>query len=204
MLRNAPSRAASVGSPEMARGRSGLEYEPNQSGLLPWDNAAPSSSLNEAFRGSIGGHSHHSVEFPVMDTNIERRSLSGSRRDSPVASGRESPALPASLGEGHIDDFRFSVDGENNLDELVETQRSEAPWEKLEKNANNFLAFLKMKVNLAGNAGVTLDDMVGSEKTTHIAASAFHCCLVLATKSLIRVEQAAPFGCISLTVTADE
>lgn len=34
-----------------------------------------------------------------------------------------------------------------------------------------------MKVNLAGNAGVTLDDMVGSEKTTHIAASAFHCCL---------------------------
>ena len=40
----------------------------------------------------------------------------------------------------YIRELISTVDGDENLDEWVETQRSEAPWEKLEKNANNFLA----------------------------------------------------------------
>lgn len=83
-----------------------------QSGLFPWDGAAPSSSFHDGFVGSMAnrGSRRGSVEIDVADTNVALRSLSGSRRGS-ITSGQRgigSPALPASLADVPLDDFEFS------------------------------------------------------------------------------------------------
>jgi hypothetical protein len=37
--------------------------------------------------------------------------------------------------------------------------------------------FTKMQLNLKGDDELTLDDMIASVKTAHVAANAFYCCL---------------------------
>lgn len=103
--RNAPSRAQSVHSLEMYRGQD-ADIVGQHSGLLPWDNAAASSSLNEGFAPSLGrrGGARGSSEPDVADTSLALRSLSGSRRGS-LGSG--SPAIPSSLADAPLDDFRL-------------------------------------------------------------------------------------------------
>ncbi|KAG8851564.1 hypothetical protein FRB91_007720 [Serendipita sp. 411] len=200
MLRAAPSRAGSINSIEFPRAQDNIEFETLHSGLFPWDNAAPSSPTPRSLAASIGnGTGRKSLDFDVIDTNVELRSLSGSRRTSVTSSQRPgSPAVPASIGEVHIDEFRFSV-GEGE-DVIMETQRLEAPWGKLERNLNNFFAHLKMQQNLKGDTEMTLDDIIGQEKTVRVVANAFHCVLALTTKSLVRVTQAEAFGTIFLKV----
>jgi hypothetical protein len=97
----------SVQSIEMHRGRD-MDFDSQHSGLLPWDNAAPSSSANEPFPGSMGSRGSHRRSFPdVADTHIELRSLSNSHRGS-LASGQQSPGFPADLPDAPLEDYRLS------------------------------------------------------------------------------------------------
>jgi hypothetical protein len=82
-----------------------MDFGSQHSGLLPWDNAAPSSSANEPFPGSMGSHRRSLPD--VADTHIELRSLSGSHRGS-LASGQQSPGFPADLPDAPLDDYRLS------------------------------------------------------------------------------------------------
>ena len=93
----------------MYRGQD-ADVRSQNSGLFPWDGAAPSSSLNEGFVGSVGsrGSGRRSLDVDIVDTNLALRSLSGSRRGSVSHRGAESPAIPASLADAPLDDFEFS------------------------------------------------------------------------------------------------
>jgi len=85
-----------------------MDFDSQHSGLLPWDNAAPSSSANEPFPGSMGSKGSHRRSFPdVADTHIDLRSLSGSRRGS-LASGQQSPGFPADLPDAPLEDYQLS------------------------------------------------------------------------------------------------
>lgn len=125
----------------------GQDAEPRSqlSGLLPWDNAAPSSSFDGGYVGSMGskGSGRKSVEVEVADTNLALRSLSGSRRGSVASSqrGAGSPIIPASLPDAPLDDFEFPV-GEDQAEGNIVTQVSDITPEALERNAQNFLAYV--------------------------------------------------------------
>jgi len=96
-----------VNSLEFNRGQN-IDFGTQNSGFLPWDNAAPSSSLNEGFAASVGGRGsgRRSFEPEMVDTNLALRSLSGSRRGS-LISRAGSPAIPGSLADAPLDDFEF-------------------------------------------------------------------------------------------------
>lgn len=102
----------SVRSLEIYRGAD-YELGSQNSGLLPWDNAAPSSSANEPFVGSISNKSSGRKSFipEVADTNIDLRSLSGSRRSSVVLGQHsvDSPGFQAvDLPDAPLYDYQLS------------------------------------------------------------------------------------------------
>ncbi|PVF94566.1 hypothetical protein CPB86DRAFT_765649 [Serendipita vermifera] len=193
--RRAPSQVPSIRSIEIPRDYV-VEEGTQHSGLFPWDNAAPSSSNNEGIFGSIANsRSDRNIsEHDIADTNIELRSLSGSRRGSFSLSQQGGPlVLPGDLPDNSIEDYRLP-----DPDEHVETQQSDVAPETLERNALNFLVFMRIQQNTKETSSVTLDDMVGPVRTLRVASSAFYCCLVLATKNLLRVKQDEAFGTITL------
>ncbi|KAL0581624.1 R8 protein [Marasmius crinis-equi] len=199
------SRPPSVG-PEFSFDLGSNEKLGSQrSSLFPWDNAGADISSSV---GGAGGGSDRVVferaEVRLRGSSVSRRegslplsqngSISGIRGISPGDFGRSSQII----GE----DFTLRDEVEEPANhQNSDTQRSDLNLVTLERNSFNFLEYVKMqqKAMRGGPDGISFDTIVPKTASTrHVAAAAFYHCLVLATKDLVHVSQAEPYGPISV------
>jgi len=189
-------------------GRAGLQADlsasSQRSAVFPWDHAGPSSTsaagqFNFAQDRVSVGHSEVRIRASPM-TGHSRRASSihssqpGGSGFSPGAFGKPS----SQFGE----DFAFDVpvrEGDLQGELLEEDAKSII----LERNSFNFLEYARMQAQTVSNPEqVLLFDAIvpGMTSTTHVAAAAFYHCLVLATKSFIRVDQSEPYGTLAISI----
>ncbi|KAF8974045.1 hypothetical protein BDZ97DRAFT_1912480 [Flammula alnicola] len=157
-----------------------------RSSLFPWDNAGPSSSTGN------GPFPLPDDDHAVAQVDVRLRSISLSRRNSPLLSTHRGSMLaaavilssPAAVGRNSQifgEDFVFDV--ENAAipeDTQQDTQKSDLNLITLERNSFNFLEYAKMQYQtLAKPDGrLTFDTIVPTTTSTrHVAAAAFYHCL---------------------------
>ncbi|KAH6917396.1 Rec8 like protein-domain-containing protein [Coprinopsis sp. MPI-PUGE-AT-0042] len=182
-----------------------------RSSLFPWDNAGAgtSSSGNDPL-GRDDNIEVTQVEVRIRGSSRSRKSsVAGSqygRAGTPQGGPGFSP-IPIRLGSPAQDDGHY----EFNVPEAVtqpeetqgDTQRSEENAIFLEKNSFNFLEYARMQSRTLPNpeGKLSFNQIVPPDTSTrHVAAAAFHHCLVLATKDLIRLEQEEPYGTVFMTI----
>lgn len=167
-----------------------------RSNLFPWDHAGASSSVSGiAFKAGAS-------DIPSFGGRADSR-LRGSSliRDSLGPVVPESPASFGLTASHRGDGFEFDVPAEDPSG--LESQLSDASVMTLERNSFNFLEYAKMQLNAFPSATSTVkfNDVVPSETSTrHVASAAFYHCLVLATKDLLGVRQAEPYGAIEIVI----
>ncbi|KAJ3909511.1 Rec8 like protein-domain-containing protein [Lentinula edodes] len=200
-------------------GSLGRQEGSQRSSLFPWDNAGagPSSSV-DAFGGG-------SDRVSIDRAEIRIRGSSFSRRESSLVPSQNGSTGIRGISPGDIrirgsqvigEDFVFSgVEPENaqtmntqntqtmNTNTQIDSQKSDLNLITLERNSFNFLEYAKMQQQAmpTGSENISFDVVVPQlTSTRHVAAAAFYHCLVLATKDLLKVHQAQPYGAISLKV----
>ncbi|KAJ7092714.1 Rec8 like protein-domain-containing protein [Mycena epipterygia] len=177
-----------------------------RSSLFPWDNAGGGSSSVAGF-GPMGSD-HISVdraEVRMRGSPLSRResSLIPSQRGSAVLDVLEFSPGFAKSSQAVGEDYEFDVDNMPN-NSVFDSQRSDMNLITLERNSFNFLEYVRMQLQgLPKNsvAELSFDAVVPmATSTRHVAAAAFYHCLVLATKDLLHLKQAEPYGALCITI----
>ncbi|EJT97869.1 hypothetical protein DACRYDRAFT_119082 [Dacryopinax primogenitus] len=209
-------RPSLTNSVEQGRGASILHEISQKSNSLPWDNldvdGGPSSSWAPF---SVTGARSSDGMVGLFSPRPEG-SISGSRGRR---GSREGSLIPSELGStprqsfgaaaaGPLEEFGGFVEAPLLNQTQSQSQSLSQDPATLERNSYNFLELVHFLIMSqhglppgAGPTGITLDGVLPEgAKTKHVAASAFYNCLVLATKSLITVEQDEAYGDISVYV----
>ncbi|KAJ3883395.1 Rec8 like protein-domain-containing protein [Lentinula edodes] len=181
-------------------GSLGRQEGSQRSSLFPWDNAGagPSSSV-DAFGGG-------SDRVSIDRAEIRIRGSSFSRRESSLVPSQNGSTGIRGISPGEIRIRGSQVIGEDftmNTNTQIDSQKSDLNLITLERNSFNFLEYAKMQQQAmpTGSENISFDVVVPQlTSTRHVAAAAFYHCLVLATKDLLQVHQAQPYGAISLKV----
>ncbi|KAG2023509.1 hypothetical protein CC2G_001155 [Coprinopsis cinerea AmutBmut pab1-1] len=212
-----PGQGRYVSRPSSAFGGSniGLEIGPlngsngsQRSSLFPWDHAGANSSSS----GNVPFRDNDVVIDPV-ETRV--RGSSQSRRSSVPGSQQGRPGTPQGQGFSPVPvrlgspkqqepDYEFDVPDVLPEETQDDTQKTEDNAIVLEKNSLNFLEYARMQSRtLPGDSDgkLSFDTVVPPDTSTrHVAAAAFHHCLVLATKNLVRLQQDEPFATVFMTI----
>uniref|UniRef100_A0A8H7Y7W3 Rad21/Rec8-like protein N-terminal domain-containing protein n=1 Tax=Psilocybe cubensis TaxID=181762 RepID=A0A8H7Y7W3_PSICU len=208
------SRSASIlGASNLAfdLGPRGSGNGSQRSSFFPWDHAGPSSSS-----GNVP-FAQPEVDHIVERVDVRLRSISTTRRESPIAGSRDShrgsitgsnvllsPAMGGRTSQILGEDFAFEVEeAVPQEDTQQETQKSEVNLVTLERNSFNFLEYAKMQYQTLPKPEGRLEFETVAPKSTstsHVAAAAFYHCLVLATKNLVGLKQSEPYGRIFIDI----
>ncbi|TFK30430.1 hypothetical protein FA15DRAFT_607770 [Coprinopsis marcescibilis] len=179
-----------------------------RSSLFPWDNAGIASSSS----GNVPFKEGEDLQFDPVDIQLSggskrrKTSVAGSQhgRGSTPRNSAFSPVPFRAVSPQQMDiDDEFNVQETQPEETPEETQKSEVNVAVLEKNSFNFLEYARMQSRALShpNGRLSFDKVSPPEACTrHVAGAAFYHCLVLATKNLIRLEQAGPYETVFMTI----
>lgn len=187
-------------------------HPPSSIGGFPSASAGHPSSIIPPLPGSLDRRSRLTSASPLLGRGRDR--FSGIDLPIPEAADDEIPAGADLPSVGAIDDFQLY----GPAAAVTTQQAAESQWMRatLDQESDNFLQFVKMEMaakpvradeedgdELAGETKreMFFGELLPPEKHTRaVAAQGLHHVLALATKGLLRVQQAEHYGAIALEV----